>query len=74
MMDGNFEGWNTPKEIYNEHKRRRATLDKRVIIIKEILENKIRWQHNNQKTAPGVMEASFWQTGLRWMDGSRAET
>ena len=20
------------------------------------------------------MEASFWQTGLRWMDGSRAET
>jgi len=31
---------NALKETYNEHKRRRVTLDKRVIIIKEIPEDR----------------------------------
>ena len=74
MMDGNFKWWNTPKKIYKEHKRMRVTLDKRVIIIKEIPEDKIRWQHNNQEMTPEAMEATFWQMGSGGMDGSRAET
>ena len=64
-----IESWNARKEIHNEHKRRRVTHDKRVIIIKEILEDKIRQQYNNQEMTPEVMEASLWQTGSGWMDG-----
>ena len=74
MMDGDLEGWNILMEIYNECKRRRVTLDHRVIVINEAPEDKIRWQHNNQEMTPGVMEAPVQQMGSGWMDGSRAVT
>ena len=75
MMDGNLEGQNVLKGTYNELKWRSATLDKSLIINKEILEDKIRWRHNNHEMTPGLMEASFQQTGSWGADGSMmAET